>query len=57
MNKKIEDIIESVRNLRDDAYCPNAEWQAQGEPDTDESVECTCTRYDEIIDKLEALKK
>ena len=55
--ERLENIMQDIRDFRDDAYCPNAEWQSQGEPDTDKSVECTCIKYDEILDKFEEIKK
>jgi len=45
----IDDIIEDIRNLRDADFhvCPN---------ETDDSLECTCGHFDQVIDKLEELK-
>ena len=44
----IEEIIEDIRNLRDADFhvCPN---------ETDDSLECTCGLFDQVIDKLEKL--
>jgi|7_EtaG_2_1085326.scaffolds.fasta_scaffold63527_2 hypothetical protein len=54
--QELENIMQDIRDFRDNVFCPNAEWQSQGEPDTDKSVECTCIKYDEILDKLEIIK-
>jgi len=45
MNRK-ESIIQDIRDLRDDDshVCP---------ADKDDYLECTCTKYDHVIDKLE----
>ena len=45
MNTK-ESIIQDIRDLRDDDshVCP---------ADKDDYLECTCTKYDHVIDKLE----
>jgi hypothetical protein len=45
----IDNIIEDIRNLRDADFhvCPN---------ETDDSLECTCGHFDQVIDKLEGLK-
>ena len=55
---KIEDIIQSIRDLRDADFhvCNYSEWQAKGEPDTDEDITCTCNEFDAVIDELEKLK-
>ena len=45
--------------------CPHAEWQSKGEPEKDESgeiigkydVECSCNKFDEVINKIERLKE
>ena len=44
MNSRIEDIIQDIRDLRDDKshVCPN---------DKDDQLECTCIKYDRVIDK------
>ena len=51
---KIEDIIQSVRDLRDADFhvCKHSEWQSKGEPDTDEDITCSCEEFDKVIDKL-----
>ena len=56
--QKIEDIIENVRDLRDADYhvCNHSVWQSKGEPDTNENIDCTCGKYDEILDQLETIK-
>jgi len=56
--QKIEDIIEDIRDLRDADFhvCKHSEWQAKGEPETDEDITCTCGEFDSVIDKLEELK-
>ncbi len=48
MNSRIEDIIQDIRDLRDDKShsCPN---------NKDDQLECTCIKYDRVIDKLEDL--
>ena len=55
---KIEDIIQSIRDLRDADFhvCKYSEWQSKGEPDTDEDITCTCNEFDVVIDELESLK-
>jgi len=55
---KIEDIIQSVRDLRDADFhvCKHSEWQAKGEPNTDDDITCTCNEFDVVIDELESLK-
>ncbi len=54
----IEDIMQEIRDLRDADFhvCKYSEWQAKGEPETDEDTTCTCGEFDKVIDKLEALK-
>ena len=46
---KLDKIIESIRELRDADFhvCPNT---------TNDELECTCHRFDEVIDELEKLK-
>ena len=53
-DKKIEDIIEDIRELRDADFhvCSHSEWQSKGEPDTDEDITCSCEEFDKVIDKL-----
>ena len=48
MNSRIEDIIQDIRDLRDDEshVCP---------ADKDDQLKCTCIKYDRVIDKLEDL--
>ena len=48
---KIEDIIQSVRDLRDADFhvCKHSEWQAKGEPDTEEDITCTCGEFDACL--------
>ena len=55
---KIEDIIQSVRDLRDADFhvCKHSEWQSHGEPYTDEDITCTCGEFDAVIDELQSLK-
>ncbi len=55
---EIEDCRKSVRDVRDaDVHvCNYSEWQAKGEPDTDEDITCTCNEFDAVIDELEKLK-
>ena len=55
---KIEDIIQSIRDLRDEDFhvCKYSEWQSKGEPDTDDDITCTCNEFDVVIDELESLK-
>ena len=52
MNKKeinkIDEIIETIRDFRDDIYCLAT--------DTDTPKDCTCYKYDEVIDQLEKIK-
>lgn len=47
MDQKIEEIMQDVRNLRDSDLNPCM---------SEKNGECTCGPYDEILDKLEALK-
>lgn len=49
VNSRIEDIIQDIRDLRDDDshVCPANEG--------DDQLECTCIKYDRVIDKLEDL--
>ena len=54
---KLESIMENIRDFRDDVFCAYSEWQSKGEPDTDENIDCTCVKYDEILDQLETIKK
>ena len=56
--KKIEDIIEDIRELRDADFhvCAHSEWQAKGEPETDENIKCSCNNFDQVMDKLEDIK-
>ena len=58
-DKQLEDIIEDIRELRDADFhvCPHSEWQSKGEPDTTDDIECTCNRFDTVIDKVEELKE
>ena len=53
-DKKIEDIIEDIRELRDADFhvCSHSEWQSKGEPNTDEDITCSCEEFDKVIDKL-----
>ena len=48
-NLKLDEIIESIRDLRDSDFhvCPN---------DADDQLECTCNHFDQVIDELEKLK-
>ena len=57
-DNRIEDIIQSVRDLRDADFhvCNYSEWQAKGEPDTTDDITCSCNEFDAVIDKLEELK-
>ena len=63
-DKPLQNIIENLRDLRDESYCAYSEWQEKGEPEKDEKgniiskhdIECTCYKFDEIIDKLQVLK-
>jgi|TARA_R110000787_G_scaffold131942_1_gene244133 hypothetical protein len=63
-DKPLQNIIADLRDLRDESYCAYSEWQEKGEPEKDEKgniiskydVECTCYKFDEIIDKLLELK-
>ena len=66
-DKGLEDIMEDIRELRDADFhvCPHAEWQSKGEPEKDESgeiigkydVECSCNKFDEVINKIELYSK
>ena len=49
MEFNMEEIIQDIRNLRDADYhvCPN---------DTDNTLKCTCEYFDQVIDKLQAMK-
>ena len=53
---KLESIMENIRDFRDDIFCAYSDWQSKGEPDTDENIDCTCGKYDEILDQLETIK-
>ena len=57
-NDVIEDIIQEIRDLRDADFhvCKHSEWQAKGEPETEEDTTCSCEEFDKVIDKLETLK-
>ena len=46
---ELDKIIGSIRELRDADFhvCPNT---------TNDELECTCHRFDEVIDELEKLK-
>jgi len=48
VNSRIEDIIQDIRDLRDDDshVCP---------ANKEDHLECTCIKYDRVIDKLEDL--
>jgi len=48
VNSRIEDIIQDIRDLRDDEshVCP---------ANKDDQLKCTCIKYDRVIDKLEDL--
>ena len=66
-DKELEDIAEDIRELRDADFhvCPHAEWQSKGEPEKDErgeiigkyDVECSCNKFDEVINKIELYSK
>ena len=49
--------MENIRDFRDDIFCAYSDWQSKGEPDTDENIDCTCGKYDEILDQLETIKR
>tara|TARA_R100000353_G_scaffold143801_1_gene102908 strand:+ start:254 stop:478 length:225 start_codon:yes stop_codon:yes gene_type:complete len=57
-DNRIEDIIQSIRDLRDADFhvCNYSEWQSKGEPDTTDDITCSCNEFDAVIDKLEELK-
>ena len=44
---RLDDIIETIRDFRDDVYCL-ANY-------TNENRDCTCYKYDEIINQLEKI--
>ena len=46
--KRLENIMQDIRDFRDDVYCLST--------DTDQSNDCTCYKYDEILDKFENIK-
>lgn len=54
----ISSIIENLKRLRDaDSHvCEYDVWQQNGEPDVDTVPTCSCLKYDQVIDDLEALK-
>ena len=66
-DKELENIMEDIRELRDADFhvCPHAEWQSKGEPEKDETgeiigkydVECSCNKFDEVINKIELYSK
>ena len=45
---ELENIMQDIRDFRDDVYCLST--------DTDQPKDCTCVKYDEILDKLEIIK-
>tara|TARA_R100000988_G_scaffold91825_1_gene55698 strand:- start:59 stop:223 length:165 start_codon:yes stop_codon:yes gene_type:complete len=45
---KLDKIIETIRDFRDDIYCLAT--------DTDTPKDCTCYKYDQVIDQLEKIK-
>jgi hypothetical protein len=47
--EKLENIMQDIRDFRDDVYCLST--------DTDQPNDCTCYKYDEILDKFEEIKK
>lgn len=55
---KLEEIIESIRELRDADFhvCPYDEWQNDKNLDLDHEPKCTCHHFDAVIDELEKLK-
>lgn len=57
MKPLIDDIVKSLQQLRDsDTHvCPYDEWQKSDE--TGEEPICSCLKYDELIDKVQALNK
>jgi len=56
-DKELENIIQDIRELRDSDFhvCKYSEWQAKGEPDTDEDTTCSCGEFDAVIDKVREL--
>ena len=48
LKQELEYIMQDIRDFRDDVYCLST--------DTDEPKDCTCVKYDEILDKLETIK-
>lgn len=60
----IEELIESIRNLRDADFhvCPHEQYQDETENKnyvplvSEYEPECTCEHFDRVIDKLEKLK-
>jgi hypothetical protein len=46
--EKLESIMQDIRDFRDDVYCLST--------DTDQPNDCTCIKYDEILDKFEQIK-
>tara|TARA_R100000654_G_scaffold31980_1_gene56886 strand:- start:1197 stop:1376 length:180 start_codon:yes stop_codon:yes gene_type:complete len=48
IKEKLENIMQDIRDFRDDVYCLST--------DTDQPNDCTCYKYDEILDKFENIK-
>ena len=46
--KRLENIMQDIRDFRDDIFCLST--------DTDQPNDCTCYKYDEILDKFEQIK-
>ena len=59
---KLEQIMQDIRDFRDETFCTYSDWQEKLEtnpnynPKEDVNTECSCVFYDMALDKLEEVK-
>ena len=53
--EKLKNIMQDIRDFRDDVCCYVDDLDCLS-TDTDQPNDCTCYKYDEILDKFENIK-